>query len=128
MSTPTVPAASPEILERIAQYLADETLEVRPGHPRLRPPEAAQSLAATHTQRKLALRVAWSTRVEAPRGETQCSRAPRRFAGPSSPKQVVPVSVASSGAVGGDLACTDSSTSRVRPVLGVPRKLARPER
>jgi hypothetical protein len=44
------------------------------------------------------------------------------------PRQAVPAAVASSGAVGGDLACTDSSTSRVRPVLGVPRKLARPER
>ncbi|MDP9347370.1 MAG: hypothetical protein M3P44_16965 [Actinomycetota bacterium] len=44
------------------------------------------------------------------------------------PRQGVPASVASSGAVGGDLACTDSLTSRVRPVLGVPRKLAHPER
>jgi ribonuclease D len=44
------------------------------------------------------------------------------------PRQAVPASVASSGAVGGDLACTDSLTLRVRPVLGVPRKLARPER
>jgi hypothetical protein len=44
------------------------------------------------------------------------------------PGQGVPASVASRGAVGGDLACTDSLTSRVRPVLGVPRKLARPER
>jgi hypothetical protein len=69
MSTNTVPAASPEILGRIAQHLADGTLEV-------------------------------------------------------------PASVASSGAVGGDLDCTDSwmSSERVRPVPGVPRKFARPER
>jgi MFS family permease len=44
------------------------------------------------------------------------------------PRQAPPVSVASSGAVGGDLDCTDSLTSRVRPVLGVPRKLAHPKR
>jgi len=83
MSTDTVPAASPEILGRIAQHLADGTLEV----------------PVQDTYRQTVLR-----------------------------RQGVPASVASSGAVGGELACTDSLTSRVRPVLGVPRKLAHPER
>ncbi len=60
MSTNTVPAASPEILGRIAQHLADGTLEVpvQDTHDFAPAPEATQALAATHTQGKLALRVA----------------------------------------------------------------------
>ena len=60
MSTNTVPAASPEILGRIAQHLADGTLEVPVQHTYDFAParEAMQALAATHTQGKLALRVA----------------------------------------------------------------------
>jgi NADPH:quinone reductase-like Zn-dependent oxidoreductase len=55
-----VPAASPQILGRIAQHLADGTLEVpaQDTYDFAPAPEATQALAATHTQGKLALRVA----------------------------------------------------------------------
>jgi hypothetical protein len=66
--------------------------------------------------------------VERTKGEVQVFERVTQICRTVLPGQGVPASVASRGAVGGDLACTDSLTSRVRPVLGVPRKLARPER
>ena len=52
MSTNTIPATSPQILGRIAQHLADGTLEVPVQHTYdfAPAPEATQALAATHTR------------------------------------------------------------------------------
>jgi NADPH:quinone reductase len=53
-------APSPEILERIAQHLADGTVKVPIQHTYdfAQAPQAMQALSASHTQGKLALRVA----------------------------------------------------------------------
>jgi NADPH2:quinone reductase len=57
--TNVMAAPSPEILGRIAQHLADGTLEVPIGqtYDLAQAPEALQALAGTHTRGKLALRV-----------------------------------------------------------------------
>ena len=54
-----VAAASPEILGRVAQHLADGTLTVpiQQTYDLAQAPDALQALGATHTQGKLALRV-----------------------------------------------------------------------
>jgi NADPH:quinone reductase-like Zn-dependent oxidoreductase len=58
--TNVVAASSPEILGRIAQHLADGTLTVsiQQTYDLAQAPDALQALGATHTQGKLALRVA----------------------------------------------------------------------
>jgi NADPH2:quinone reductase len=58
--TNVMAAPSPEILDRIAQHLADGTLKVpiQQTYDLAQVPDALQALAATHTQGKVALRVA----------------------------------------------------------------------